>query len=214
MLLRHLSALCLPLVVATSALAQLAPAPAPFVALQPRLVVSGVVVSGATDQPIRLGAVEVAVELTPNAAETRIQMRFDNPNARILEGELQFPLAAGQSVVGFALDIDGTLRDAVPVDKPKAQAIFEDIQRVRIDPGLLERTQGNNYKLRVYPIPPRGSRTVVIRIAEALAPRAGQIDYMLPVLGAQGVERYTLNVTANGFALAPAFVGAPGLTFA
>ena len=45
--------------------------------------------------------------------------------ARMLEGELQFPLAPGQSIAGFALDVDGVLRDAVPVDKPKAQAIFD-----------------------------------------------------------------------------------------
>ena len=56
---------------------------------------------------------------------------------RVLEGKLQFPLGAGQVVSGFALDIDGQMRDAVPVEKARAEQVFEDITRRRIDPGLL-----------------------------------------------------------------------------
>ena len=74
-------------------------------------------------------------------------MEFFNPNRRVLEGKLQFPLRAGQVVTGFALDIDGALRDAVPVEKARAQQVFEDITRRSVDPGLLQTTAGNNYEL-------------------------------------------------------------------
>ena len=52
-------------------------------------------------------------------------MEFFNPNGRILVGKLQVPLADGQVVTGFALDVDGQLRDAVPVEKARAQQVFE-----------------------------------------------------------------------------------------
>ncbi len=159
------------------------------------------------EQPVRLGQVQIDLELTPGAALTRIEMRFDNPNTRPLEGDLEFPLAPGQTVVGFALDVDGQLRDAVPVDKPKAQAVFEAIERQRVDPGLLQMTEGNNYKLRVYPIPAQGSRTVVLRIGEALSSNAGQVSWRLPLMPRVAAGAYALHVAAHGFAQAPRVEG-------
>ena len=77
-------------------------------------------------------------------AITTVEMTFFNPNRRMLEGELQFPLLDGQQIVGFSLDIDGKLRGAVPVDKASGQQVFEDVIRARIDPALLESAGGNN----------------------------------------------------------------------
>ena len=111
-------------------------------------------------------SLQVDVEVAGGAAETRVQMVFFNPNTRVLEGKLQFPLAPGQVVSGFALDVDGQLRDAVPVEKARAQQVFEDIARRRVDPGLLQTTIGNNYELRIYPLLPGKTRTVVLRIVE------------------------------------------------
>ena len=118
------------------------------------------------EQPVRLASLQVDVEVAGGAAETRVQMVFFNPNNRILEGKLQFPLAPGQVVSGFALDVDGRLRAAVPVEKARAQQVFEDIARRRVDPGLLQTTIGNNYELRVYPLLPGKTRTVELRIVE------------------------------------------------
>ncbi len=63
-------------------------------------------VTGA-EQPVRLTSLKVEVEVAAGVAETRVQMVLLNPNSRALEGKLQFPLAAGQIVSGFALDVDG-----------------------------------------------------------------------------------------------------------
>jgi len=133
------------------------------------------------EEPVRLQSVSVTAEIAGGLAATRIEMVFFNPNSRILEGELQFPLLEGQSIAGFALDVDGRLRDAVPVEKSRGQAVFEDVSRTRVDPGLLEVTQGNNFKLRVYPLNPGGTRTVVLRYTEALAASGARSLYRLPL---------------------------------
>ena len=86
------------------------------------------------------------VEVSGGVAQTRVEMVFLNPNARTLEGKLQFPLAPGQVVSGFALDVDGRLRDAVPVEKARAEQVFEDITRRRVDPGLLQTTLGQQLR--------------------------------------------------------------------
>ena len=132
-------------------------------------------VAGA-EQPVRLASLQVDVEVAGGAAETRVQMVFFNPNSRVLEGKLQFPLAPGQVVSGFALDVDGRLRAAVPVEKVRAQQVFEDISRRRVDPGLLQTTIGNNYELRIYPLLPGKTRTVELRIVE---PAAGRLQVPL-----------------------------------
>ena len=158
----------------------------------PALVVAG------AEQPVRLQSLRIDVEVAAGVAETRVQMEFFNPNTRVLEGKLQFPLGAGQVVSGFALDIDGQMRDAVPVEKARAEQVFEDITRRRIDPGLLQTTLGNNYELRVYPLNPGKSRTVVLTLVEAAPARL-----VLPLAYAASVPRFDLTLRYAGAQLQP-----------
>lgn len=157
--------------------------------------------------PVRLESVLVQAEVLGAAAHTRIEMVFYNPNLRPLEGELQFPLLDGQTVTGIALDIDGELRSAVPVEKVKGQQVFEDVARAEVDPALLEKTQGNNYKLRVYPLPAKGTRRVVLELDEMLSRNSSggstqsvyYTGYRLPLQFAETVEQ--LDVTVHNAAL-------------
>jgi tetratricopeptide (TPR) repeat protein len=158
-------------------------------------VASRLMVSGAR-QPIQLQQVDVKAEVLGSIAHTRIEMVFYNPNTRVLEGQLQFPLLDGQTVTGFALDINGELRPAVPVDKVRGQQVFEDVSRKRIDPGLLEKTQGNNYKLRIYPLPANGIRRVVLELDETLPERHDKsgIRYQLPLHFAEPIGLLIVSV--------------------
>jgi Flp pilus assembly protein TadD len=168
------------------------PLPAPI----PRPPV--IAIAGPVERPVVLQSVKVNAEIAGSVALTRVEMVFFNPNSRVLEGELQFPLLDGQSIVGFALDVDGKLREAVPVEKARGQAVFEDITRVRVDPGLLQVTQGNNFKLRVYPLMPQKTRTVVIRYSEALASAGTQRVYRLPLAYAAALPEFALRVRVAG----------------
>ncbi|MET0311670.1 MAG: VIT domain-containing protein [Burkholderiaceae bacterium] len=149
-------------------------------------------------QPIQLKAVQIDTDVFGGQAQTRIEMRLFNPNARVLEGELQFPLLEGQLVTGFALDINGRLRDAVPVPKARGQEIFEDIRRRRVDPSLLEATAGNQYKLRVYPIPARGERRVQLTVTETLPLHRGQAALRVPLVFSSPVGEFTARVRVAG----------------
>lgn len=161
--------------------------------------------------PIELERVRVDAQVVGLAAQTRVEMEFRNPNDRVLEGELQFPLQPGQAVTGFALDINGELRPAVPVEKAKGRQVFDDVTRTRVDPALLESTGGNNYKLRVYPLPPRGTRRVVLEISETLAARReGRrefADYVLPLDFNMVARRLDLTVAVPHYRGASAYWG-------
>ena len=162
--------------------------------------------------PIQTREVKITTSIAGALAETRVEMVFFNPNNRQLEGELQFPLMEGQEVTGFALDINGVMRDAVPVEKARAQAVFEEITRRQVDPGLLQVTQGNNYKLRVYPIFPMRERRVMIRYVETLAYQNGRFNYRLPLEYPDAVQTFDFRMTVSGASSAPVVQGAQGLS--
>lgn len=159
--------------------------------------------------PVRLEAMHIEAEIVGTIARTRIELEFFNPNERVLEGELQFPLLDGQTVSGFALDIDGVLRNAVPVPKEKGRQVFDDVTRQRIDPALLQLTQGNNYSLRVYPIPARGTRRVALEITQALVQERGAegaLVYRLPTSFSGRIARLDGRIRLAGVADAPGVV--------
>lgn len=153
------------------------------------------------EQPVRLSKAEVRVQVSGGLAVTRVHLSLHNPNRRDLEGELQFPLRDGQTVTGFALEsLDGQMLPAVAVAKARGQEVFEAIVRRGADPALLEQTQGNNYKLRVYPLPAGKARRVMLEISELLTvDAAGRYRYRIPEALAQA-EALSLAIQVHGLA--------------
>jgi tetratricopeptide (TPR) repeat protein len=148
-------------------------------------------------QSVELRRIQVDAQIAGLAGATRIEFEVYNPNDLALEAELEFPLLEGQSVTGFALDINGEMRPAVPVPKAKGQQVFEDVTRTRIDPALLEVTQGQNYKLRIYPLPAHGTRRVVLDITESVHASAAPL-WRLPLRFAGTVKALDINVRVAG----------------
>ena len=153
--------------------------------------------------PVALREAKLNVETHGSLARTTLLLTLHNPNDRLLEGNLEFPLQPGQQVSAFALDIDGALRDAVPVPKQKAQQVFESIERRNVDPGLLEQTAGNHFRLRVYPIPARGTRQVRLVIDEAMRRDADAWRLDVPVHLLDEADGATLSIQADGLRAAP-----------
>lgn len=164
-------------------------------AVRPVRAVPLLQVAGA-EQPIVLSRASLEGEVQAGIAQTRVTLEFHNPNRRVMEGELQFPLADGQQITGFALDIDGQLREAVPVPKDRGRQVFEDIARRGVDPGLLEQTAGNQFRLRVYPLPAGGSRRVQLVLREPLAFAADGWQWTLPLQFAAGAASVELTLQA------------------
>jgi Ca-activated chloride channel homolog len=162
------------------------------------------------EQPIQLQGLTINTDISGSMALTRVRMVFFNPNKRALEGELQFPLLEGQEIIAFALDIDGVMRAAVPVEKVKGRQIFEDIERKSADPALLEKTQGNNFKLRVYPINSMNTRTVELTYSEPLTHTNGELHYRLPLGYETKLKEFDLTLSVHGVASAPKISGAMG----
>ena len=131
--------------------------------------------------PLGLAALRTEVRIFGSVAETTTTMTFTNPTARVLEGDLYFPLPEGATISGYALDINGVMIDGVAVEKHEARQVYEAVVRQGIDPGLVQWTAGNNFQTRVFPIPPSGTRTVRVQYVTELTGGREAPAYHLPL---------------------------------
>jgi tetratricopeptide (TPR) repeat protein len=149
------------------------------------------------ETPVSLSELSIRVEVFGNIASTTYDMKFYNPNDRVLEGELSFPLGQGQNVSRFALDLNGKLREAVVVEKEKGRVAFEKSIKQRIDPALLEKTKGNNYKARVYPIPAKGTKRVVVSFDQELLLKNNAHFIYIPLKFKKALKKFKIEVIVH-----------------
>ncbi|MBD1367355.1 carboxypeptidase-like regulatory domain-containing protein [Mucilaginibacter sp. ZT4R22] len=161
-------------------------------------------VDGKSNNGVTLQNLKIDVAIYGNISRTTWQMTFYNSTSRILEGTLMFPLKDGVSVSRYALDINGKMREAVPVDRGKGTVVFESIERRRVDPGLLEKVEGNTFRTRIYPINPNSTRTVIIGYEEEIPMAAnGSLKFSLPLNLKDTVKTFSLTASVVQSAAAP-----------
>ena len=124
-----------------------------------------------------------STETIGNYSSTVIEYMIENRTNKILEGEFEFPLYDGESVAGYALDINGVMRKGVVIEKEKGREVFEDVVRRKVDPGLVEMTSGNNFKTRVYPIPANGVRHLEITVEKEIEDKSSVDKLFLQTTG-------------------------------
>lgn len=194
------------------------------------------------DHAVRLSSHDVKVRIVGNVARTEIDETFDNDTDEVLEGLYRFPLPPGAQIERLALEVDGKLIDGSFVDKAKGAAIWRGALQAAAptpkpkeeifwvpgpwhDPALLEWQRGGRFELKIFPIPKRGSRRVVLAYTETVAPVAGARRYVYPlpqstssdlVIGKFGVDVQVLGhdpaagVRVRGYEVARAAAGESG----
>lgn len=172
-------------------------------------------VSGEKKHPVILQDAKFETKILGNLATTTATYTFYNPSNRLLEGTLTFPLPDGVSVSGYALDINGKLRNAVPVPKERAKEVFESIEKRNVDPGIIEKVQGNNFRTRIYPLPQKGSRTIQITYHQELKNTASEYQYYMSFANAVNIPKFEMKVWINDGASTPKIIENPdgSLTF-
>ncbi len=162
------------------------------------------------ERPVELTRLEVRALVHGMLAETTTTLVFHNPNRRVLEGQIEFPLPPGATVSGYALDVGGQLVDGVVVSKEEARIAFEKEVRKGVDPGLVEHVRGDRFRTRIYPIPAGGTRTVQVRHITELAVREDSAGYRLPLPFGVLPEASIRIEVVRGAAAPPRFSGGFG----
>ena len=170
-----------------------------------RVIIPPVVIKLADPKlkPISLNELTIDAQVISNIATSTYELVFYNPNNRVLEGELVFSLFDGQNVIDYALQINGKYRQASIVPKAKATEAYENTIRAQIDPSIIEKTIGNNFKTRLYPIPAKGYKRIKITLQEILDSRSSKLQYRIPFVSKQALKKLKININLPSLSSKP-----------
>lgn len=140
-------------------------------------------------------------------ATTFLEMEFYNPYERELEGLYQFQLKPGQAITAFQLELNGKYRDGTLEEKWKATNAYNRIVGKRIDPALLSMDYKDHYSLRIYPVPPKGSRRITFTIQQLLMVEDNHLQYVLPLNIPDTVKQFHLEIQASSDGHKPISLG-------
>ncbi|RLB57606.1 MAG: hypothetical protein DRI90_17840, partial [Deltaproteobacteria bacterium] len=130
-------------------------------------------------------------------AFTQLHLTFDNPQPRMIEGRFRIILPPRASVSRFAMKIANRWQEGEVVERAYATKVYEDFLHKRVDPALLEQGAGNEFTARVYPIPAKSRKELIISYSQQLEPRQRTI---VPLAGLGEIERLDVAVNAAGHA--------------
>jgi len=134
---------------------------------------------------LQLTRVDAKAVVQGPLAFTELHLYFHNPEARQREGTFAITLPSGAAVSRFAMENAGQWQEAEVVEKAVARRAYDDFLHRRQDPALLEKAAGNQFTARVFPIPAKADKHLVISFSQELAGRG----YTLPLRGLPKTER-------------------------
>lgn len=165
------------------------------------------------EKSVSLQSMDVQVEIFGNLSKTTTTLVFSNSSNRNLEGNLVFPLPENTTISGYAIDINGKLRNAVPITKARAVEVFESIQKQNIDPGIVEKVEGNNFRTRISPIPAKGSRTIQLSYYQELKLDKSAYQYQLPLDSSKKISKFNLTTKIYNADGKPQLIESPDGSF-
>jgi len=125
-------------------------------------------------------------------AFTELHLTFRNPEDRQIEGRFAITLPQKAAISRLAMKLPGGWQEAEVVERQAARRAYEDVLHRRQDPALLEKKAGNEFRARIFPIPPRGLKEIKLSYSQQLD--LSSKPYRLPLRGLPRMEH--LSITA------------------
>ncbi len=127
-------------------------------------------------------------------AFTELTLTFDNPRDRVVEGTFSITLPPRATISRFAMRTADGIQEGEVVERQAARRAYEDFLHRRQDPALLEQNAGNEFTARVFPIPARGQKELIVSYAEELS---GDAPYSLALKGLPEIALLDVSVTGG-----------------
>jgi tetratricopeptide (TPR) repeat protein len=131
--------------------------------------------------PLPMRELIVDVHVEDGQVRTTIDQTFFNHLQRDLEGVYQFPLPPDAAISRLAMYVDGERVEAGVVARDRGRDIYEQIVHRRRDPALLEWMQGNLFQVRIFPLPGRTEKRVLLSYTAALDELYGRGELRVPI---------------------------------
>ncbi len=172
------------------------------------------------DRAVRLSKHGVKVRVVDVVARTEIDEDLLQRHRRGARGDLPLPLPPGAQIEKLSLEVDGKMIDGAFVDRDKARPSGAASSRTPPprrpgpgrrfiwvpgpwrDPALLEWQRGGRFELKIFPIPRRGSRRVVLAYTQTVDQSAGIRRFTYPLAhdrsGSTRIGAFDLDVQVLG----------------
>ncbi len=172
------------------------------------------------ERAVRLSKHSVKVRVVDVVARTEIDETFTNDTDEELEGIYRFPLPPGAQIERLALEVDGKMMEGAFVDRDKGAAIWRGVIQNAApktpkpkeeiiwvagpwrDPALLEWQRGGRFELKIFPIPRKGSRRVVLAYTQTVEQSAGVRRFTYPLAhdpsGTTKIDSFDLDLQVIG----------------
>ena len=141
---------------------------------------AGVLIASGKDRPdskiLSLAEMEIDVRIDNGDARVSIRQIFANHTTAISEGTYVFALPVRATVSDFAVWDDVTRIPGVIMERRRAGEVYDDLKWQSIDPGLLqvgdggadEARRSTEFRARIVPIPPNGTKRLEIEYHERI----------------------------------------------
>ena len=131
--------------------------------------------------PLAIKFLRVDASIENQVATTQVTQEFLNSTSRDLECTYIFPLPKGAAIRNFAMYIGGKRVEGELLKKEEASRIYEEIVRRAKDPGLLEYMDSQLLRMKIFPVPARGTQKVEISYSEMIQMDEGLAEYVFPL---------------------------------
>lgn len=146
--------------------------------------------------PLTLLGTTVDVECYGSVAETTVRMSFYNPNPWQVGTEVDFRIANGCTLTGFALEgQNGVMRKGVPIDRLMFNFPLDKPYEAGKNLSFLQEIRDDHHKFRIFPVEPHSTRTMEMRhVGDLLVwdKKAKDLYYNLPIYGKLGIPPLSL----------------------
>ena len=153
-----------------------------------------------TDQslpPLAVKYLRVDTTIDNQVATTHVAQEFQNSTSSNLECTYIFPLPKSAAIRDFAMYIGGKRMKGELLEKDKARQVYEEIVRRSKDPGLLEYMDSNLLRLRIFPVPARGTQKVEIEYSQLIGLDDGLAEYVFPLRVGEKASRTLEDFTVS-----------------
>ncbi|MCC7073989.1 MAG: hypothetical protein IT383_21960 [Deltaproteobacteria bacterium] len=141
---------------------------------------------------LKMTVLDVDAVVVGPLAFTELRLTFENPQDRVIEGRFRLVLPDGAAVSRFAMKIDGQFMEGEVVEKQAARRAYEDFLHRRQDPALLEQASPNEFTARVFPIPAKGKKELIVSYSQELA--SSSTPFVVPLLGMPEIGSFSVRV--------------------
>jgi Ca-activated chloride channel homolog len=139
----------------------------------------------------------VLISVDEGVASYQVEQVFRNNTSSQLEATFYFPLPEDASLSEFAMWINGVKTKGEILERNQAVAVYEEIVRRMIDPGVLEYVGRDLIRARIFPIPANGTQRIQVCF-ESLVEVEGQLAQIrYPLQTPAGMTGTTSDLTVQ-----------------